>query len=142
MKFEVRGAYGIHADRHLLSCQALFPTPVLADLCAERTAPLQSFAHAPQALPPGRRPIVESELEGCDPAVGWICGGTRPPDRREQPSESAGIEMRSGLTGLCSRVAQAVSFSYPPYSENNSTTRSQVVFARRRSCRPSLDRAQ
>ena len=35
-----------------------------------------------------------------------------------------------------------VSFSYPPYSEDNSTTLSQVVFARSRSHGPSLDPPQ
>ena len=111
---------------HLLSCQALFPTPAPKDLCARtRRQSRRSTRMSTGTLAQSPDTSRAIKLEGCDQPTGGFCGGTRRTGRSEQPSGTVRIEMQTDtpVSALVTRVA----FSLPPYSEDNSTTLSHCL---------------
>ena len=146
MSSEIRlpSAPSYESPAHLLSCQALFPTPAPEDLCA-RTK-LESYDQIVTTGTHAQPPATSScSLEGCDQRHSAGSVGARV-DRAVLSSPAgpfADISRYMQTDTLVSALQFAqVSFSYPPYSEDNSTTLSQVVFARSRSHGPSLDPPQ
>ncbi len=90
-------------NKPLLSCQALFSTPVIRGLVLRSPKSLPSTCSTGTPRTAGAHSTRnQSNLDGTATSTGgFFCGGTRPPHRHEQPSQTVGSKANC-LAGLCS----------------------------------------